>query len=457
MPNEIFAEIASIDSLGNEKNNQQLKHDSINSIAQITQSANHACFGHHDNELVFVVQIGRPLEINLHAYNTKTTIISTFRYAPPLNLINIRVFNIIKVEDGYLITGDWVIPGEHPRGYIMALNKDFSLRYWKWYSTPYPDIEIYGAIEEENYYLLYGFINVLPNTYGWFYKKVKKENGEEMASEVFTRNPHCYRMYKSEEDPEKYVGIATYGNLDKTELVPSWVLMDENFNVLKQTEFGIRFHKIQRLYGLIEFPYHSARDEEGNYVIATQQALPIDLDMYPFGPFTEVLCLTKIDPQGNVLWETRDSVMYYPDFDIYGVGKILGLNTGPNGEIYVYGDVDDLDSTINQYKSVGYIFKYDKHGCRIENCRVTSTSTPEASISFEVYPNPASDVLHIDLDETQVSGMAGLEVFDMQGRVVERKTIFQNILDIGHFTPGMYLVSLIDSSGRRHFQRFVKW
>src|SRR5690606_10435591 len=239
----------------------------------------------------------------------------------------------------------------------------FSLRYWKWYSSPYPEMEIYGAIEKDSFYLLYGYI-LSPAGYSWVYYHVSKENGNILEQNVIYY-PHSYRLY--EQENSNFVGISWIFNQDVNSTSPAWVLMDENFNVLKQTEFGIRFYQMQNVGGKFEYPYHSARDKEGNYIVATQQFLPFDLFLNPQGPFTEVLCLTKISSEGDVLWETRDSVVYYPNINEWTVGNITGVSTGPDGEIYVLGSVNDIDTTINQYKTVGYIFKYDKHGCRIED------------------------------------------------------------------------------------------
>src|SRR5690606_13335761 len=196
-----------------------------------------------ENEQTFVAQIFKPLEINVYSYNTISQKLSTYRFTPPIELVNLRVFNIVKVVDGYLITGDWVLPGESPRGYILAINRDFSLRYWKWYSSPYPDMEIYGAIEKDSFYLLYGYI-LSPAGYSWVYYHVSKENGNILEQNVIYY-PHSYRLY--EQENSNFVGISWIFNQDVNSTSPAWVLMDENFNVLKQTEFGIRFYQMQNI------------------------------------------------------------------------------------------------------------------------------------------------------------------------------------------------------------------
>src|SRR5690606_41882170 len=163
----------------------------------------------------------------------------------------------------------------------------------------------------------------------------------------------------------------------------------------------------------------SDRDKDRNYIVATQQFLPFDLFLNPQGPFTEVLCLTKISSEGDVLWETRDSVVYYPNINEWTVGNITGVSTGPDREIYVLGSVNDIDTTINQYKTVGYIFKYDKHGCRIEDCRSVSTLHPEPVFPASVFPNPFYNQLTIESDQNAV-----VRITDLSGRMLQETGVF---------------------------------
>src|SRR5690606_25837548 len=116
---------------------------------------------------------------------------------------------------------------------------------------------------------------------------------------------------------------------------------------------------------------------------------------------------------------------YYPNINEWTVGNITGVSTGPDGEIYVLGSVNDIDTTINQYKTVGYIFKYDKHGCRIEDCRSVSAANVASEIVFRIYPNPANDFLNIKTEGIQEGEVRCIEIIDMQGQVIYRSSIIQ--------------------------------
>lgn len=68
--------------------------------------------------------------------------------------------------------------------------------------------------------------------------------------------------------------------------------------------------------------------------------------------------------------------------------------------------------------------------------------TPNA---VNVYPNPASQQLTVDLEELNVSGQAVLRVFDMQGRVLKQMNITITntmTIDVSEFNTGNYLLNI---------------
>jgi hypothetical protein len=67
--------------------------------------------------------------------------------------------------------------------------------------------------------------------------------------------------------------------------------------------------------------------------------------------------------------------------------------------------------------------------------------------SFKIYPNPASDVLHIQLDSREfISGEINLRVMDLNGRTVLSDTFrgTQTTLDLSKLQHGLYLLQLGD-------------
>jgi plastocyanin len=90
---------------------------------------------------------------------------------------------------------------------------------------------------------------------------------------------------------------------------------------------------------------------------------------------------------------------------------------------------------------------------------ITVTSTAGISennlLSFEMYPNPVSDVLNIQLPTG--TEKAEVSVFDYTGRLVSSKTISSNdsTLDVQNISKGIYMIRVATNS-KIGVQRFIK-
>jgi hypothetical protein len=75
------------------------------------------------------------------------------------------------------------------------------------------------------------------------------------------------------------------------------------------------------------------------------------------------------------------------------------------------------------------------------NCNVGIASLAN-QIQANVYPNPTSDVLQIELDETLNNAVATLQ--DVQGKVVYSQSIEgkQTSMSVGHLVKGMYMLHI---------------
>ncbi len=74
------------------------------------------------------------------------------------------------------------------------------------------------------------------------------------------------------------------------------------------------------------------------------------------------------------------------------------------------------------------------------------------STSFSMYPNPATDILHINMSET----IATIAVFDITGKQVLKVTdITNNQIDISKLNNGIYLVKVEDNNSNYSTQKLV--
>ena len=76
-------------------------------------------------------------------------------------------------------------------------------------------------------------------------------------------------------------------------------------------------------------------------------------------------------------------------------------------------------------------------------------------LSFEMYPNPVSDKLNIQLPSG--SEKAEVSIFDYTGRLVSSKTISSNdtSIDVQSISNGIYIIR-VASNTKIGVQRFIK-
>jgi hypothetical protein len=108
----------------------------------------------------------------------------------------------------------------------------------------------------------------------------------------------------------------------------------------------------------------------------------------------------------------------------------------------------------------------DGMGCITDVFNVTVTSAFQGSglsgnrvdnTSGALWPNPVSSVLHVQVSDPGTA--AGMEVVDLNGRVVIRESIFQSdvSLDVSRLTNGVYMLVLRGVEGQPLFNsRFIK-
>jgi hypothetical protein len=92
-----------------------------------------------------------------------------------------------------------------------------------------------------------------------------------------------------------------------------------------------------------------------------------------------------------------------------------------------------------------------------DSLAVSSVAGPEAThreTIFTIYPNPASDVIHIYSETLSASSFV---LYDLSGsRIMDRVFSGQAIIDVSDLENGFYILSLTDQlSGTREFLHLV--
>jgi len=74
---------------------------------------------------------------------------------------------------------------------------------------------------------------------------------------------------------------------------------------------------------------------------------------------------------------------------------------------------------------------------------------------FSIYPNPAKDLITIQMKANQ-SSIAEVKIYDLVGKLVLEPSIIQNTLDVKSLSSGTYILTLKNSDGEKSSLKFIK-
>jgi hypothetical protein len=142
---------------------------------------------------------------------------------------------------------------------------------------------------------------------------------------------------------------------------------------------------------------------------------------------------------------------------IIGIGNAT-LDAGPGFNTYLW-NTGGTAQTIQAFSSGEYWVKTsDSNGCKdADTIRVELAPNGLETINnqfVKIYPNPTSDVLHINLFDQNVS-MKDIVITDLTGKQVQSSPGLQTF-DVGYLSPGLYFITISTTDGKKNQFRFQK-
>ena len=128
-------------------------------------------------------------------------------------------------------------------------------------------------------------------------------------------------------------------------------------------------------------------------------------------------------------------------------------NTGDSDDHIFNASAGSLSVIYAKGSSTNYAYHGGNRG--FTTLSLTLGISENKLLSFEMYPNPVSDVLNIQLPT--VTDKAEVGVYDYTGRLVSTKTISSNdsTLDVQNISKGIYIIRVATNS-KIGVQRFIK-
>lgn len=174
------------------------------------------------------------------------------------------------------------------------------------------------------------------------------------------------------------------------------------------------------------------------------------------GSLTQSGWLVKVSPQGQVLWQRR----YYGVESLSEENILNDAEELPNGDIIACGV--SIDHT-GDYPQRGWLLRLDKFGCLQNDCQLTDNMQviKQEDKLFNVFPNPANEVLYIESYLTPLQEQQGysLLIVDALGKTIATHTQLNNGLcsiSTQQWPVGTYWVSIFQNNQRILTQQIQK-
>ena len=144
---------------------------------------------------------------------------------------------------------------------------------------------------------------------------------------------------------------------------------------------------------------------------------------------------------------------------IDGVGSIRGFDEGPQIAWSDYGQrtllcfSDNLDATFQTE------FDFDNASGDCFNNGFGGDVPENSTSKVNIYPNPATDILHIELRGAEIANVA---LYDLQGRVVTGTHAgapqpgTTTTVNLRNVPAGVYLLRVRDAEGKEYMRKIVK-
>lgn len=225
------------------------------------------------------------------------------------------------------------------------------------------------------------------------------------------------------------------------------VRRDSNFNLIFATRLSPTKWSWNQTNDLIPSP-------DGHWIISETTAL-VGPDFSWLGSDGWAGCLTKVTSQGEILWQTCDTIHW----NIPGVDSeetASGHVVLPSGSSIVIGISNRWKPS--PARSFGWMFKVDANGCMMEPCSVGTETPPEKPTRYgRIFPNPANQTLQVEWPPS--SETTYIHLYNSIGVLVGQYRMEawedQKSLDVSTLHPGIFFIQITDAQGLLFAQKVV--
>ncbi|WP_159802198.1 FG-GAP-like repeat-containing protein [Flavobacterium sp. MK4S-17] len=120
------------------------------------------------------------------------------------------------------------------------------------------------------------------------------------------------------------------------------------------------------------------------------------------------------------------------------------------------GEAEEIDQVVVKWPSgtIDIIENPDINAALLVTEGETLSRTSFNSNLFKLYPNPASDFIHIN--NSNNLAFANALVYDLNGRLIKTVAVEQDKIDVQNLSKGVYILMLKEQGGKYYSNKFIK-
>ena len=174
--------------------------------------------------------------------------------------------------------------------------------------------------------------------------------------------------------------------------------------------------------------------------------------MHPYSAADTVVYLSDNSARTQILLEGI-SLSSKPCVWIEGIGSVRGFDEGIQMNLSDYDQRILLCFTDGTGVSYQTGFDLDENPNDCYSTGFGGSVETQKLFGVNVYPNPTSDLLHIELSGTEI---ANVTLYDLQGRIIYSPNSPNSPINLRNVAAGVYVLRVTGADGHEYHQKIVK-
>lgn len=411
-------------------------------------------------------------------YDSAFNVINETRFQDSLHVYQ-QGGRILYFQNEYYFTGyqkDLYLQGNE-LAYIVKFNQNGDTIWFKNHFDSIPNVRIRYIIEKNERLYIGGYFNYDPDVFQYPFISEINTDGEILWTEIFDEfdNASITKLQSVSDGLLLSGRYATEGTTNQRVVLYK---LDFEGNTQWQKTYGLTGSWLGNNFAPLELPNgqlllyggqsHPQTEQSGSWLLLTDNQGNVLKDtVYHFSPLddyfhgyysppiireNDFLILGYIRESGT---SPRNAYLACIDFDFNIKWKrTFGERESQNRLTFIHDLGNDfyllagvVDSDANHPTKDEWFVVVDSMGCDVTECYLGLEEENTGTVSFSVYPNPASDNFTIQLHGNYNKSTMHYKLMDLTGKIVQKGSLINNNISVSGLESGVYVV-YVEENGK---------